>query len=299
VIRTFAPRPVTIRLLDVGGDKAIPYLPIEDEANPFLGVRALRLASVRPDLFVTQLRACYRAATAGPLKVMAPMIADAGDVDTLLDLAERARTELMTAGEAIGEVELGVMLEIPSAILVADTYFDRIGFASLGTNDLTQYALAADRGNAALERYRDALHPAVLRLVRDAVEAAARARIPLSVCGEMAGDATAALALVGLGLRSLSMSAASLPAVRRAIRGSDGARLEAAAAAALEDSSAGAVRARFERLLQEGGAAGARAAEDAARHQAAPGSPSPLSTRATSESMAASSSGPSATRRIR
>jgi phosphoenolpyruvate-protein phosphotransferase len=299
VIRTFAPRPVTIRLLDFGGDKPIPYLPIGDEANPFLGVRALRLASVRPDLFVTQLRACFRAATAGPVKVMAPMIADGTDVDVLLGLAERARTELMQAGEAIGEVELGVMLEIPSAILVADTYFDRIRFASLGTNDLTQYALAADRGNAALERYRDALHPAVLRLVRDAVDAAARTRVALSVCGEMAGDPTAALALVGLGLRSLSMSAASLPAVRRAIRGSNGAALAAAAAAALEDGSAGAVRARFERLLEKGGAAGARAAEDPARPQAAPGSPSPLSTRATSESMAASSSGPSATRRTR
>jgi phosphoenolpyruvate-protein phosphotransferase len=254
-IRAFAPHPVTIRLLDVGGDKPIPYLPIATEANPFLGVRALRLASTEPDLFVTQLRACYRAAAAGPLKVMAPMVADAGDVELLLALAERARGELADEGRAIGAVALGVMLEIPSAILVGDTYFGRIAFASLGTNDLAQYTLAVDRGNPALERYRDALHPAVLRLIGEGVDAAARAHIELSVCGEMAGDPAAALALVGLGLRSLSMAAPSLPAVRRSIQSSDAAALASEARAALDDASAKAARARFDGLL----AAGARA----------------------------------------
>ena len=255
-IRAFAPHRVTIRLLDVGGDKPIPYLPIAAEANPFLGVRALRLASSKPDLFVTQLRACYRAAAAGgPVKVMAPMVADAGDIELLLALAERARTELADEGRGIGEVALGVMLEIPSAILVGDTYFGRIAFASLGTNDLAQYTLAVDRGNPALERYRDALHPAVLRLIRQAVDAASRARIELSVCGEMAGDPAAALALVGLGLRSLSMAAPSLPAVRRAIQSSDAAALASEARAALDDASAQAARARFDGLLQAVGRA--------------------------------------------
>lgn len=254
-VRAFAPHPVTIRLLDVGGDKPIPYLPIAAEANPFLGVRALRLASADPDLFVAQLRACYRAAAAGPVKVMAPMVADAGDVDLLLALAERARMELIDEDRAIGEVALGVMLEIPSAILVGGTYFGRIAFASLGTNDLAQYTLAIDRGNPALERYRDALHPALLRLIGQAVDAAARAGIELSVCGEMAGDPAAALALVGLGLRSLSMAAPSLPAVRRAIQGSDVAALASEARSAIEDESAKAARARFDGLL----AAGARA----------------------------------------
>ena len=251
-IRAFAPHPVTIRLLDVGGDKPIPYLPIAAETNPFLGVRALRLASAQPRLFVTQLRACYRAAAAGPLKVMAPMVADAADVEVLLGLAERARTELAEEGSAIGEVELGVMLEIPSAILVGDTYFGRIAFASLGTNDLAQYTLAADRGNPALERYRDALHPSVLRLIRQAVDASARAGIELSVCGEMAGDPAAALALAGFGLRSLSMAPTSLPAVRRAIRASEATALAGAARAALDDGSAAAVRARFDALLRGG-----------------------------------------------
>jgi phosphoenolpyruvate-protein phosphotransferase len=249
VVRAFAPYPVTIRLLDVGGDKPIPYLPIEPEANPFLGVRALRLAFDDPTLFVTQLRACYRAAAAGPLKVMAPMIADSGDVDLLLRLAERARTELAAEGVATGEVALGVMLEIPAAVLVADSYFGRIAFASLGTNDLLQYTLAVDRGNAALEHYRDSLHPSVLRLVRLAVEAGERAGIELSVCGEMAGDPAAGLALAGLGIRTLSMSGSSLPAVRRAIRGVDLADIATAAMSALGDGSAAAVRTRFDALV--------------------------------------------------
>jgi phosphocarrier protein FPr len=141
------------------------------------------------------------------------------------------------------------MLEIPSAVLTADTYFKAIGFASLGTNDLLQYTLAVDRGNPALERYRDSLHPALLRLVRLSVEAAERAGIELSVCGEMAGDPAAALALVGLGIRQLSMSATSLAAVRRAIRGAQRSVLEEAAGEAQLDDSAADARARFSALL--------------------------------------------------
>ncbi len=250
VVRAFAPRPVTVRLLDVGGDKPIPYLPIDPEMNPFLGVRALRLAFDDPGLFVTQLRACYRAAAAGPLKVMAPMVADAGDVELLLRLADRARTELTAEGHPIGDVDLGVMLEIPSAVLIADTYFGHIRFASLGTNDLLQYTLAVDRGNAALERYRDPLHPGILRLIAMAVQAADRAGIELSVCGEMAGDPASALALVGLGIRSLSMIAPSLPAVRHQIRGVNLDGSAAAALAALDDRSAAEARARFDGLLR-------------------------------------------------
>ena len=249
VAQAFAPHPVTVRLLDVGGDKPIPYLPLAPEDNPFLGVRALRLAETRPDLFVTQLRACYRAATRGRIKVMAPMVADAGDAATLRALAERARAEAVAAGHPVGDIELGVMLEIPSAVLTAETYFDEIRFASLGTNDLLQYTLAVDRGNPALERYRDALHPALLRLVALAVDAGSRFGIEISVCGEMAGDPAAALALVGLGVRSLSMASSSLPRVREAIRARSLAELQAAAADGLAAASAAAARSRFEALL--------------------------------------------------
>jgi phosphoenolpyruvate-protein phosphotransferase len=255
VVEAFAGQPVTIRLLDVGGDKQIPYLDQPREDNPFLGVRALRLADRRPDLFITQLRACYRAAVAGPVKVMAPMIADASDAATLRALAHEARASLERDGLPSGEVALGVMLEIPSAILVGDSYLDQLAFASLGTNDLLQYALAVDRGNPALERYRDSLHPALLRLIREAVESSGRAGIELSVCGEMAGDPAAALALVGLGVRQLSMSAGSLAAVRRAIRGATASTLAAAAAAALRDSTAADARERFGALLVPSGSA--------------------------------------------
>ena len=251
VVDAFGGLPVTIRLLDVGGDKQIPYLEQPREDNPFLGVRALRLADRRPDLFITQLRACLRAAVAGSVKVMAPMIADASDAARLRELAHEARASLDRDGLAYGEVALGVMLEIPSAVLTGDAYLDQLAFASLGTNDLLQYTLAADRGNAALDRYRDSLHPALLRLVRESVEACGRAGVELSVCGEMAGDPAGALALVGLGIRQLSMSAPGLAAVRRAIRGADAGALEVAAGAALRDPGAAEARARFGALLAD------------------------------------------------
>ncbi len=254
-VRAFAPYPVTIRLLDVGGDKPIPYLPIAPEANPFLGVRALRLAATDPGIFLTQLRATMRAAAGGPVKVMAPMVADAGDAETLLSLAARARAELESRGEPFGEIDLGVMLEIPGAILVGDSYFPRLSFASLGTNDLLQYTLAVDRGNPALARYQDSLHPALLRLVHEAVERAAGAGIELSVCGEMAGDPVAAVALVGLGIRKLSMASGSLPGVRRAVRGIEERRAREEALAALDDGSAVQVRSRLSSLLAGVGAA--------------------------------------------
>lgn len=251
VVEAFAPRPVTIRLLDVGGDKPVPYLAIAAEANPFLGVRALRLAPQWPELFVRQLRAAMRAATSGPVKVMAPMVADAADADVLRDLAARAAGDLDSAGIARGEVPLGVMLEIPSAILVGRSYYGRLSFASLGTNDLLQYMLAVDRTNPALARYQDALHPALLRLVRQAVEEAETAGIELSVCGEMAGDPAAALCLVGLGIRQLSMATASIAMVRRAIRANALELLGREARRALDAASAAEVRARFDALLPE------------------------------------------------
>lgn len=251
VVEAFAPHPVTIRLLDVGGDKPIPYLPIAPEANPFLGVRALRLAWDQPGIFLTQLRAAMRAAAGTPpgtVGVMAPMIADARDADLLLRLAAEARESLVVAGVAHGEVALGVMLEIPAAILVGDTYLPRLAFASIGTNDLLQYTAAVDRGNRALARYQESLHPAVLRLVRQAVEACDAAGASLSVCGEMGGDAVAALALVGLGVRKLSMAASSLAGVRRAIRSADAAALDEAARIALAGPTADDVRAGLSAL---------------------------------------------------
>jgi phosphoenolpyruvate-protein kinase (PTS system EI component) len=220
---------------------------MDREENPMLGVRALRLAERHRELFVTQLRACLRASTSGPIRVMAPMVADATDVATLHALAERARAELADEGAQVGEIELGVMLEIPSAVLTLAAYADRIAFASLGTNDLLQYALAVDRGNPALERYRDHMHPGLLSLIRFAAGASDPAGPALSVCGEMAGDPDAALALIGLGIRGLSMSASRLPAVRRAIRAASADDLARRATDACAAPSAAEARARFAR----------------------------------------------------
>ena len=253
VVDAFAPHPVTIRLLDVGGDKPIPYLPIEAEANPFLGVRALRLAWTQPDLFVRQLRATLRAAAGtapGTVRVMAPMIADARDADLLLELAAAARAQLAAEGVEQGDVDLGVMLEIPAAVIVADSYLPRLRFGSLGTNDLLQYTVAVDRGNRGLARYQDPLHPALLRLVRMAVEASERAGTELSVCGEMAGDPAAALALVAIGVRKLSMAAASLGPVRRAVRAADAGTLATAGRLALEGRTADEIRSGITALLR-------------------------------------------------
>lgn len=249
MVEAMAPHPVTIRLLDVGGDKPIPYLPLAPEANPFLGVRGLRLAADRPELFRTQIRAAMRAAVAGPVKAMAPMVTDAADAELLRRLAEEAGTELREAGIAHRSIPLGAMLEVPAAILTAHAYLGELEFASLGTNDLAQYTLAADRGNAALGAYQDPLHPALLRLVAEAVDVCGKVDIDLSVCGEMAGDPAGALALIGLGVRHLSMTPSAIPAVRRAIRRADLANLRAESTAALSDAGAAAVRARFARLL--------------------------------------------------
>jgi phosphoenolpyruvate-protein kinase (PTS system EI component) len=163
-------------------------------------------------------------------------------------LAAEARESLVAAGISHGELALGVMLEIPAAILVGDTYLPRLAFASIGTNDLLQYTVAVDRGNRTLARYQESLHPAVLRLVRQAVEACDAAGATLSVCGEMGGDAVAALALVGLGVRKLSMAASSLAGVRRAIRSADAASLHEAARIALAGPTADDVRAGLSAL---------------------------------------------------
>jgi phosphoenolpyruvate-protein phosphotransferase len=244
VLAAFAPRPVTIRMLDIGGDKNIPYLGLAPEANPFLGVRALRLASVRRDLFRTQLRALLRASDAGTLKVMAPMVADMDDVTLLRELWDDA-----VAGVGPTPAQLGIMIEIPSAAILAEQLLAAVDFASLGTNDLLQYTLAADRGNAALARYHDALHPALLRLVAAAAHGALRRGKPLSVCGEMAGDVFGAAILVGLGLRELSMAPTALGEARALIRTTPSSTLAALARSALELTSAAVVRAQAHATL--------------------------------------------------
>jgi phosphoenolpyruvate-protein phosphotransferase len=246
VLSDFGPqRPVVIRLADIGGDKAIPYLGLPPEQNPFLGVRAIRLAYASPDLLVTQLRAIWRAGAAAGVTphVMAPMVATAADVALLLALRDRARASLVDAGVPIAErLVTGIMVEVPSAALLAPELARMIDFFSIGTNDLTQYVLAADRGNAALASLQDALHPAVLRAVAGVVAGADAAGIPVAVCGELAGDPLGALVLVGLGVDELSADAGSLDGVRAALARVTRPQLDELARRALAAADAEAVR---------------------------------------------------------
>lgn len=212
-------RPVVFRLADIGGDKPLPYIRIPPEANPFLGVRALRLATTYPSLYADQVRAILRAATdAGrTASIMAPMVADEDDVGRLRELIEAALRDIPDARPP----RVGIMVEIPSAVLLADRLAPLVDFMSIGTNDLTQYLMAADRTNAALSERQDPLHPAVLRAVHAVVEGARASggRCEVAVCGEMAGDAIGAQLLVGLGVDELSMAPASFNAVKQAVAG--------------------------------------------------------------------------------
>jgi phosphocarrier protein FPr len=230
-------RRIVVRTLDVGGDKPLPYLPMPPETNPFLGVRGIRLSLQRPELLLDQLRAIVRVAHERPVDVMFPM------VSTLAELLA-ARRLLADAVHAEGggppaELRVGIMVEVPAAALKAATFAPHVDFFSVGTNDLTQYALAAERGNDAVAALADPLDPGLLALVA----AAARAGTPVAVCGELAADELATGLLIGLGVRELSVSPAAVAVVKQAVREVDTTEATAVAAAALTAPDAAAVRA--------------------------------------------------------
>jgi phosphoenolpyruvate-protein phosphotransferase len=212
-------RPVTVRTLDVGGDKELPYIQLPEEPNPFLGVRALRLSLSRPDLFLTQLRALLRAADGFPCRIMFPMVADLEEIRKARAWVEKAHEELKVENKAHAwPVELGIMVEIPSAALLASVLVNEVDFFSIGTNDLTQYTLAAERGNPALYHLSDGLNPAVLRLIKEVVEASHQAGKWTGICGELGGDPEATAVLVGLGVDELSLNSAGIPRLKSIIR---------------------------------------------------------------------------------
>jgi multiphosphoryl transfer protein len=231
--------PVTVRTLDVGADKPAPYLPRSAEDNPFLGVRGLRLALMRPDLLLTQLRAVLRVAAEHPLRLMFPMVTTVDELDHARELLSQARAE--TAMQHV-PLPVGIMVEVPAAALTAEAFAGHADFFSVGTNDLTQYTLAAERGNAAVASLADPCHPAVLALLDRAANAAAGRNRPLAVCGEMAADPTAVPLLVGLGVTELSVVPAQLPLVKQAVRETSGADARRLAARALAAASATEVR---------------------------------------------------------
>jgi phosphoenolpyruvate-protein phosphotransferase len=245
-MEAFGPdRPVVVRLADIGGDKPIPYLGLPEEPNPFLGVRAIRLARNSRELLLTQLRAVWRAAgEAGTTpRAMAAMVSTVADARLLLELRDEARADVVASGAACPERMItGLMIEVPSAAMMAPELARMVDFFSIGTNDLTQYVLAADRGNAALAGLQDALHPAVLRTIATIVAGAATAGIPVAACGELAGDPAGALVLVGLGVDELSVEPAALDGVRAALASVALPELKALARRALAATDAETVR---------------------------------------------------------
>lgn len=217
--QTMAGKPLIIRTLDVGGDKKLPTLELPQEDNPFLGFRAIRMTLSHPEIFRPQLRAILRAAAYGDVRVMFPMI---GSMDQLREakalLREQEQT-LQAEGVPTGPVKVGMMVEIPAAAVLAEEFAKEVDFFSIGTNDLTQYTLAVERGNAAVAHLYAPEHPAVLRLIAMTAQAAAERHIPCGMCGEAAGDPKLAPAFVGMGVNELSMSPRRVPAVRKLLSG--------------------------------------------------------------------------------
>jgi phosphotransferase system enzyme I (PtsI) len=219
VVEVMTPRPVTIRTLDINGDKALPNQPTIDEANPVLGLRAIRYCLKKPDIFKTQLRAILRAALYGNVRIMFPMISCCEEVRAAKALLKEAADSLAAEGvEFEYNVDVGIMIEVPSAVAVADILADEVDFFSIGTNDLIQYALAIDRGNPHVSHLYRPLHPAIIRMIKTVVDVGHQKGIKVYMCGEMAGDPIYLPVLLGLGLDELSMNPQSIPMVKNAIR---------------------------------------------------------------------------------
>ena len=251
VVRAFGGRPIVIRTFDIGGDK-LPIGGFPTEPNPFLGWRAIRMCLDQPDLFRTQLRALLRAATQGDVRIMLPLVVTLQEVRQAKEMLEQAAAELEARGVPHRrDVPLGVMIETPAAAIAVDTFVKDVSFLSIGTNDLVQYTLAVDRGNANLASRFTPLHPAVLRLIRRTVEVGAEAGLDVAVCGEMASQPLMAFALLGLGVRQLSVSPRSVPLVKRLVRGVSTANAEAAALEALDMPTAADAQDVLHRRLRE------------------------------------------------
>lgn len=246
-------RPVIIRTLDAGGDKDVPCLAMPAEENPFLGCRAIRYCLAHPEVFKTQLRALLRAgARHGNIRLMLPMVTGPGQVRRAKALLEECKAELAAEGKPFdGSLPVGVMIETPAAAIGADLLAREAAFFSIGTNDLTQYILAVDRGNAAVADIYTPFHPAVLRAVRRTVEAAHAARIPVGMCGEAAADPRMIPLLLAFGLDEFSVSAPAVPAVRASIARWKRADAEALARRALEADSAAGVKQALDDSLGE------------------------------------------------
>lgn len=243
--------PLIIRTLDIGGDKPLPYIPPMNESNPFLGNRGIRLCLGTKDLFKTQLRAILRAAYQQNIAVMFPMVATLEEVREAKALLEEARQELRAEGQPYGDLHVGIMVEIPAAAVMADVLASEVDFFSIGTNDLTQYTLAVDRTNPAVQHIADHFHPSVLRLVNETIRRAHEKNVMVGMCGELAGEPLAVPLLLGLGLDEFSMALASIPTVKAMIRLWDTKEAQQVAEEALRQPDARAVVDLLQRYAAE------------------------------------------------
>ena len=256
LLAAFSPRPVIMRTLDVGGDKTLSYLPIEEE-NPFLGWRGIRITLDHPEVFRVQARAMLRASEKHPnLRILLPMITSMSEVDDTLDLLKQAHKELLDEGLEIPMPPVGVMIEVPSSVYQSRALAKKVDFLSVGTNDLTQYLLAVDRNNPRVAGLYDCLHPAVLRALLYVVENAHKEGKVASVCGEMAGDPAAVIPLVAMGFDSLSMNANSLPRVKWVVRKLKLSQAQELLEEILQMQDSIVVRLRLEQVLEDLGLGG-------------------------------------------
>ena len=221
-------KPVTIRTMDIGGDKSLPYMELPKEENPFLGWRAIRVCLDRTEILETQFKALLRASAFGYIKIMLPMIMDITEIRRARKLLEKCKAELKEKGIAFDEnIQLGIMVETPAVAFRAKYFAKEVDFFSIGTNDLTQYTLAVDRGNENISHLYNTYNPAVLQAIQASIEGAHEAGISISMCGEFAGDEKATALLFGMGLDAFSMSAISVPRIKQNILNIDRASAKA------------------------------------------------------------------------
>jgi phosphoenolpyruvate-protein phosphotransferase (PTS system enzyme I) len=219
VVEVVAPKSVTIRTLDINGDKALDFENGNREENPALGLRAIRYCLKRPEVFETQLRAILRAAVYGNVRIMFPMISSCDEVSEAKRMLAKAATQLANKGVAYKkEIDIGILIEVPSAVVMADAMADMVDFFSIGTNDLIQYALAIDRGNQEVAHLYQPLHPAIIRMLKHIADVAREKNVRVAMCGEMAGDPFHIPVLLGMGINELSMNPQAIPAVKNTIR---------------------------------------------------------------------------------
>jgi len=251
VLDTMGDRTITLRTFDIGGDKFVTAFRLPDELNPMLGLRAVRLALQEREVFLAHLRAMVRASAHGNVRIMIPLVSSIGELRAVRELLEQARAEVIDHGGAAADsIELGVMIEVPAAAMMADVFAAEADFMSIGTNDLVQYALAIDRTNRALAYLASPYDPSILRMIERVIAAGAAHGCPVSVCGEMASEPYGALLLLGLGIRSLSMESVAIPEIKEAVNRSSLAELRELAIQALAMSTAVEVEQLLEQALE-------------------------------------------------